>query len=388
MKIKFYQAVAVTCSVPVLACIYICSTELLTTKSVPASTDRSENINPSEPNLSSLNQNKFDPLVDTLKVVAATPETTDRPPFVNTKLKSSKRLGQVVDKIIKYTSDKKLPIDDLSITLIDLNTNEIAHFNGDIPRYPASVVKLFWLVAIYDKIATQNISESEVKSDINNMILRSDNQGASHILDAITNTHSQDKTLEKSEFSDWKERRQKINTFFIQQGYGSLNVSQKTFPIPQENIMSPAGPDQQLRGGDVTKPFRNKFSTDQSARLMYDIINKQILPNYQPDIIKLLTRNIDPTYWKKQPPNPIEFNPVESFLGEGLSPSRWDNIISKAGWTTASRQEVAYIQSKDRKHRYILAVFGDHTAYGNSKKIFPNIASLLAQEISIPTNGF
>lgn len=57
--------------------------------------------------------------------------------------------------------------------------------------------------------------------------------------------------------------------------------------------------------------------------------------------------------------------------------NKTENIVSKAGWTSASRQEVAFFKSKDGKTRYILAVFGDDPAYGKSKKIFPEISALV-----------
>jgi hypothetical protein len=50
-----------------------------------------------------------------------------------------------------------------------------------------------------------------------------------------------------------------------------------------------------------------------------------------------------------------------------------------AGWTTASRQEVAYISSSDGKSEYILAVIGDDKAYGNDKTIFPKISQIVAK---------
>jgi hypothetical protein len=380
MNYKLRRAVVGICAASILALVFILISKLFSSNSdnPPLVIDNSPSSPPNNPQppLGTLDRSATIP-----KGSDTTLEALDRPPFLNSQLRKSDRLGTVVEKVIKYTADEKFPMQGLSITLIDMNTNEVSNFNGSTLRYPASVVKLFWLVAIYDKIAQQKINESSVKSEIKQMILKSDNQGASHILDIITDTHSRATALEKTEFNEWKEHRQTVNTFFNQQGYGDLNVSQKTFPIPQENIMSPAGPDQQLRGEDQTKPLRNKITTDQAAKLMYDIMTKQIVTNQQQKVTKLLTRDINPTYWKKQPPNPIEFNPVESFFGEGLSPIQWDDIISKAGWTTVSRQEVACIQSKDKKHRYILAVFGDDAAYGNSKKIFPSIASLVGQEM-------
>jgi hypothetical protein len=95
---------------------------------------------------------------------------------------------------------------------------------------------------------------------------------------------------------------------------------------------------------------------------MYEIVTgKSIAPITSQKMTALLTRNTDPNFWKKQPPNPV-FNPVESFFGEGLPVGKTKNIVSKAGWTSASHQEVAFIQSKDGQTSYILAVFGDNVA--------------------------
>ncbi len=300
-----------------------------------------------------------------------------------TKFVTSPKLLPVVDKIKAYSIKNKLPIESLSITIIDTKTGEIAGYQNDIERYPASVVKMFWLVAAYQKIVQKELSETSLRPAIEQTIFKSDNQGASKLLDAVTQTKSTANKLPENELVIEKQKRQKVNDFFLQAGYSKdINVSQKTFPIPQENIMEPQGFDQQLRGEDPQKPTRNRITTNDAARLMYEIVTgKSIDPNTSKDMTTLLTRDINPTFWKKQPPNPIDFNPVESFFGEGLRVGKTENIVSKAGWTSASRQEVAFIQSKDGKTSYILAVFGDDAAYGKSKKIFPEIADRVYEEM-------
>lgn len=295
----------------------------------------------------------------------------------------SAKVQAIVDNIVKYTTDKHLPIGALSVTLIDANTGEIAEHQGQKERYPASVVKMFWLVAIYQKINKGDVDGSSLKSSIEQMIYKSDNQGASQVLDKATGTKSTTDKLPESEFNSQKQQRQSLNEFFRQAGYSqNINVSQKTFPIPQENIMEPKGFDQQLRGENPDKPVRNKLTTNDAARLMYEIVNNlAVSPEISKKMRELLTRDIDPNYWKSQPPNPIDFNPVESFFGEGLPANKAENIVSKAGWTSASRQEVAFITSKDGKTRYILAVFGDDAAYGKSKKVFPEISDLVYKQM-------
>jgi Beta-lactamase enzyme family len=296
---------------------------------------------------------------------------------------SSKRLEEIVDSIVQYSKSKSLPTSALSITLIDTLTGEKADYQGDALRYPASVVKMFWLVAAYQKINRGELKETEWLPSIEQMILKSDNQGASHLLDAITSTKSTAEKLSEKELETSKQKRQELNSFFSMADYNpKINVSQKTFPIPQENIMEPKGFDQQLRGNDLEKPIRNKITTNDAARLLFEIVtSKSVSPQESSKMKAILTRNIKAGYWKKQPPNPIDFNPVESFFGEGLPEEKTEDIVSKAGWTSVSRQEVAFIQSKDGKVRYILAVFGDDAAYGKSKKVFPEISNLVYKKM-------
>jgi beta-lactamase class A len=302
-----------------------------------------------------------------------------------TNFKPSNKLDKVVNSIVEYSTDNRLPTNALSITLIDTNTGEIAEYQGTKERYPASVVKMFWLVAIYQRISMGDANESFLKDAIEQMIYKSDNQGASQVLDTVTRTKSTSEKLAEGELKIQKQQRQSLNDFFRQAGYSQdINVSQKTFPIPQENIMEPKGFDQQLRGDNLDKPIRNKLTTNDAARLMYEIVNAQaVSPEISKKMRRLLTRDINPNFWKKQPPNPVDFNPVESFFGQGLPENKTENIVSKAGWTSASRQEVAFVKSKDGKTRYILAVFGDDPAYGKSKKIFPEISNLVYKQMRL-----
>jgi Beta-lactamase enzyme family len=286
---------------------------------------------------------------------------------------NTQSLNRVIDKIVKYCQTNKFSTESLSISLVNLKTNERIGYKNDVGRYPASVVKLFWLFHIYE--ATPN--DPNLQSSIDKMILKSDNNGASQVLDYITKTKSSSVKLSPQEFRSEKQKRKSLNLFYQNKGYSpSINISQKTFPIPKENLMEPTGFDKQLRGNDTQKLTRNKITTDDAALLLHEVINN---PHQQ--MRTLLTRNTDPNFWKKQPPNPIDFNPVESFFGEGLEDLGSENIISKAGWTSASRQEVAYIKSKDGKTEYILTVFGDSADYAKSKKIFPEISKLVYQEM-------
>ena len=285
---------------------------------------------------------------------------------------SNHSLDRTIDKITKHCKKNGLSTDSLSISLVNLKTDERSGYQNKLERYPASVVKMFWLFKAYNG---QKI-DPNLSIAMDKMILKSDNNGASQVLDDITKTKSSKTELSQQDFKTEQQKRKSLNTFYQGRGYSpGLNISQKTFPITNENIMEPQGFDKQLRGEDTQKPIRNKITTDDATLLMSEIIN-----NPRPEMKELLTRNIDPDFWRKQPPNPIEFNPVESFFGEGLEGSD-SKVISKAGWTSASRQEVAHIKSKDGKTEYILTVFGDSADYAKSKKIFPEISRLVYKEM-------
>jgi hypothetical protein len=110
---------------------------------------------------------------------------------------------------------------------------------------------------------------------------------------------------------------------------------------------------------------------------MYEIATQQaVAPEYSQRMLNLLIRDLRREAWKFDPPNLDEFNPVQNFLGEGIADEKVQ-FASKAGWTTSSRQEVAYIATSDGKTRYILAIFGDDPAYGKSKTIFPQMSKLV-----------
>jgi beta-lactamase class A len=293
------------------------------------------------------------------------------------------KLQLIVDDIVRYVKSNDLSINALSISLIDTKTGDIGRYNSTVPRYPASIVKLFWLVSAYQKFTKQEIQKSSISTAISEMILKSDNLSANQVLEAITKTKSTLQPLPKEKLRKWYDNRQQINTYYHQAGYSkNLDISQKTFPIVQQNNAMPIGADRQVRTDNLGNKVRNKLTTDDAARLMYELVTGRLMNSQSTEKIKkLLQRDLHSSHYLKQ--NAGIFNPIEGFLGEGLSDIETNNIISKAGRTSSSRQEVAFISSKDGKNRYILAVFGDDPAYGKSKKIFPEISNLVYKQMRL-----
>ncbi|MGL4621817.1 MAG: serine hydrolase [Chroococcidiopsis sp.] len=293
-------------------------------------------------------------------------------------MQKSQELQKVVNAVINFTKSKNFSIENLSVTLINVKSGETAGYQEEKLRYPASVVKLFWLVTMYSYFETGILQNPDrFSTDLYKMLKKSDNEAASHILDLITNTKSGSK-LNPQEYQTWLYKRYSVNRFFQKAGYKDLSIGQKTFPIPSEHMYEPKGRDLQMRG-NPNKPTRNKISTQQVARLMYEIFTERaISAEYSQNLQKWLTWDLSSSYWKNLDPNTGSFNPIRTFFGESLPTNIY--FASKAGWTSSTRQEVAYIS--DGRTAYILAVFAEDRTYAQNWKIFPQISHLVFEHMT------
>jgi len=282
-----------------------------------------------------------------------------------------KKLEIIVNEIVAYVNQLNLPTQKLSISLIDLNDNKCcksAFYNEKEPRFPASVTKLFWMVALYSQYQQKALPLDSISdSEIYKMIQSSDNEPASRLLDIITGTKS-GPNLGASDLKAWVEKRNNINDFFNKAGYRNININQKNFPVPYLNMLEgPEGRDLQMRG-ESTQPIRNSLTTYDVARLLYEIEMKEsVSPEYSTQMKDYLTRNLRPEAWKS-----IQYNSIEGFLGEYLPVNV--EFASKVGWTSQSRQDAAIIRSPDGKVGYILVIFGDDKSYAQNWTIFPEIS--------------
>jgi len=286
-------------------------------------------------------------------------------------LSYSQELQGIVDESVKIATSKGLPAEQLSITLIDVSnpqTHSFAGYQNQSLRFPASVAKLFWMAAFYSAtekgIITQK--ESAFKTDLEQMIGISNNDSASRILDKITDTKSGGR-LAGEELQTWLQKRTQINSFFQSAGYNDIRISTKNYPIYYLRQEGPIGRDLQLRG-DASGPIRNQATSDQAARLIYEIYTRQAVSSIASrKMAYLLTRDLDPKAWKNDPSNSIK-----GFLGESLPAKIY--FGSKVGYTSKSRSEAAFVRTLDDRAIYILAVFADDPAYSKDETAFPAIS--------------
>ncbi len=283
-------------------------------------------------------------------------------------IQHSEALQTIVDGAVALAASKSLSTAPLSITLIDLKRNTSAGYQKETPRYPASVVKLFWLV-ICEAQLEQGLLQPDpsLSADLTAMIVHSDNDAASQIFDRITQTAS-GSPLSGAEYDTWLKHRLRINQFFRVAGYNGLSISQKNYPIYSLKLDGPDGRELQMRD-EQQQPIRSLITSDQAARLMYEIYSgKAISASRSQEMMALLTRDLTPEVWKQQPDNSIA-----GFLGESLPADV--RFASKVGMTTKARHEVAFIESKDGKVAYILVVFGTDPTYSQNSEILPAISN-------------
>jgi hypothetical protein len=308
-------------------------------------------------------------------------ETTPFSPQPN-----SQDLEEIKDSVISLIKSRKLPLESISISIVDFseeNCCEYTGFQDSIKRYPASVVKLFWIVALHQFYESNiSIPGNPVSLDDEwSMIHKSDNYAASKILDSLTGTQS-GASLNDSDLSSWIDKRLSINRFFQEAGYQNINIVQKTFPIPEQNLDEPVGRDLQLKnylkntyGEDNS---RNYLTTFETARLLFEIDRGWKISN---------DRRYDLKQYLFHDHNSSSFengylNPIVGYFGAKLPPDV--SIYTKVGFTQDDgRQEAAIIESKDGKFKYGLVIFANDPIFSQEgETIFSDISYLVYHHMS------
>jgi hypothetical protein len=292
--------------------------------------------------------------------------------------KHSQELQVIVNDVLNLATVNNLSKAPLSITLIDAKTGETAGYQEDTLRYPASVVKMFWMVALYAQIEN-GIWENEDSfiPYITKMIRESDNEAASFILDQFTNTQSSSE-LSSDKFKSFKNKRQGINRFFQKASYKDINISQKAFPVDYLNLSEPKGNELQMLGNPIWD--WNKITTKQAARLIYEVCYSEQAISQQTSkkMCKLLKRDLNPNVWQK---DSFGFNPIQSFFGESLSNTNV-RFYSKAGLVSLARGEAAMVATENNEKTYILTIFAQDSTYASNSQIFPAISRLIYQRMN------
>ncbi|MBW4508593.1 MAG: class A beta-lactamase-related serine hydrolase [Scytonematopsis contorta HA4267-MV1] len=235
--------------------------------------------------------------------------------------------------------------------------------------YPASVVKLFYLVAAQEwleKGMTQ--SSSELERAIRDMIVDSSNDATSLVLDILSGTTSGPE-LASGPFDTWKYQRQIVNRYYQSLGWEDLetiNVCQKTWGD------GPYGRERAFYGELLEN--RNMLTTNATARLLHSIVGGVAVSSARSQqMMGILKRCNNPDNLPK-----VEEDQVTGFIGGGLPQD--SQLWSKAGWTSQVRHDAAYIEIPG-KRPYLLVVFTEGKAQAKSREVLPFVSQRVAEAV-------
>ena len=241
--------------------------------------------------------------------------------------------------------------------------------------YPASVVKLFYLVAAYEWLEKEMIQPTpELERALKDAIVDSSNDATSLVVDILTGTTSGPE-LPHGPFQTWKSQRNIINRYFQSLGWPeleSINVNQKTW------CDGPYGRERAFLGEMWDN--RNMLTTDATARLLHSIVGGvAVSSEASQTMMKLMQRSLDQKQLADDPENQ-----VTGFLGGGLPGNA--KLWSKAGWTSKVRHDAAYIELPDLRP-YLLVVFIEGKAHSNNEEILPflsrQVATVVEKELGV-----
>ncbi|MBD2663891.1 hypothetical protein B6N60_05121 [Richelia sinica FACHB-800] len=244
-------------------------------------------------------------------------------------------------------------------------------YRGEERIYPASVVKLFYVVAVQEWLAKGMAHSSpELERAMKDMIVDSSNDATSLIVDILSGTTSGPE-LPTGPFETWKYQRQIINRYYQSLGWeelAAINVCQKTWgdgPYGRERIFY----------GEMFEN-RNMVTTNATARLLHSIVGGVAVSSERSQsIMALLKRSLNPD----DLPKDVEEDQVTGFLGAGLPEN--SQIWSKAGWTSSVRHDAAYIELSDQRP-YLLIVFTEGKAQAKNREILPFVSRKIATAVS------
>ena len=245
------------------------------------------------------------------------------------------------------------------------------NYRGGETIYPASVIKLFYLLAIHEwqqKGMTE--SSEELERAIRDMIVDSSNDATSLVVDVLTGTTSGPE-LPPGPFETWKKQRHIVNRYLQSLGWEelqSVNVCQKTWGD------GPYGRERAFYGQLLEN--RNMLTTNAIARLMHAIVGGvAVTATRSQEMMNIMKRSLDP----EELPKNVEEDQITGFLGGSLPQSA--KIWSKGGWTSSVFHDAAYIEIPD-KRPYLLIVFTEGKANAKSREILPFVSQQVRSAVS------
>lgn len=193
------------------------------------------------------------------------------------------------------------------------------------------------------------------------MIVDSSNDATHYIIDLLTGTTSGPE-LSAADIKTWFDQRSVVTRYFASLGYTDVVASKKPWGD------GPYGREKQAI--TLFEPKRNMLTTDATARLFTEIATGRcITAARSAEMMALLSR--DPLTSDPDPDNQAKFT------GPVLPPGA--KLWSKAGWTSQTRHDAAYIELPNGA-KFLLVIFT--TDHANERTIIHTAARMIVEAFS------
>jgi hypothetical protein len=277
-------------------------------------------------------------------------------------------LDAAVQKTLAQFKPENLGADEIAVTAVDMSDPQKpvqASYRGEVQIYPASVIKLFYLVAVHRWLEDGKLADTaELRRAMHDMIVDSYNEATGYVVDLLTETTSGPE-LSQKEIEEWWTKRNSVNRYFASLGYTNINVNKKPW------CEGPYG--REIQAVQLFEPRRNELTTDATARLMAGIVTGHAVSARRcEEMMDLLKRN---PFDASSDPN----SQARAFTGTAVPAGT--KLWSKAGWTSETRHDCAYLELPDG-HKLILVIFTVNHA--DQRQIIPGLARTFIE--SLPKN--
>jgi hypothetical protein len=237
-----------------------------------------------------------------------------------------------------------------------------ASWAGARQHYPASVIKLIYLVAAEAWLQQGLIEDdAELRRALAAMIRDSSNDATALVVDLLSGTTG-GPDLPEQRFAAWAAQRQLVNDWLAELGWPELvgcNACQKTWGD------GPFGRERQFYGLELEN--RNRLSSEATARMLQEVLAGTVVsPPACRRMTELLMRSLDPAQRAADPENQ-----VDGFLGGGLPLEA--GLWSKAGWMSQARHDAAYIEV-DGADPFMVVVFASGARQAQDETLLPELA--------------
>lgn len=261
-------------------------------------------------------------------------------------------LEEAVGRVLAPSNGKNFKPEEIASTVIDVrdpNNLKWAAVNGEKQLYTASVVKMVYMAALERQLEDGKIvMTKELERGLRDMIVDSSNEATQYILDVLTDVSSGSE-LPQKQFEKWQFQRNRVNRFMSSMGYTNINVNQKTFCEDAYGI------EQQSR--NYKGQNRNMLTTNATARLLAEIVlGRMNTPERTQKMMDLMKRD-----WTRASKDPDD--QAVGFTGKALIDGQMTGtkLWSKAGWTSKSRHDAAYIETPDGL-KFVIVTFTENHA--------------------------